>query len=813
MVAKPGAIQYSWNAGELEPGAAGRADIKQYYAAAKEMTNVEPRPQGGFRLLPRSRDIAYVRGGLEAVEPTSVVTDPGPFAGPATVIQLNFTAPETVILVDILNYFTSYPGNLVDNLQIQWLDGAAWQAYSPAFDVSNVTQNRRFAKTPGSPITTTSLRLQYLGGDTAGHTFSVAGIYVYRDAGLGPGTFGRQFAFNVSATDAYTLIVTPGNGDIFKGPAYVGSVSLPYSTQAQINELRRTQRLETLFLWHKDFPPYRIVRVTADSEWESEPVPFTNMPEVDYGGSYTKTNDIWRLNITWSEGDGSGIWVNTSVNGEDCEALYTADAAFTGFTAALAAAIHELPSVEDTGVVVSDLYGGATFHWFQIEFSGANAGKRFAMTARAQGGTGIVGASMTHQQFGDVGGEPLESASRGYASCGCFNEDRLWQGGFRSKPGAMLASVTAEYFDLNDEIESASSAVLINLDQDGADEIQHLVNSRFLTIFTSSAEYYVSTRPVSRQQPINIVNSSRYGSARYIPPVDQEGSLLYVNAARTIVYAATYSDMSQVIESQPVSLLASHLVQGVAAVGLQKSSISTAADRYWMARGIEGATAAILIRGQEVAAFVRWRTDGDVLDVSVDGLNRCSMIVLRTIGGVQRACYEILEDGLLLDQAFTQTFGAATTVVAGLQRLEGATVWAIADGFPDGPFVVAEGTITLHWPSTVVTVGRWTAPRAETLSPTRLVAERTQVKKPQRIAAVRGELNGTQSLAIAANGGPVEDVPLSAWGGATDLAGIAPKFGPFEKTGIRGFSNGGTVLFTQLRPGALDLRDITVEAK
>jgi hypothetical protein len=112
-----------------------------------------------------------------------------------------------------------------------------------------------------------------------------------------------------------------------------------------------------------------------------------------------------------------------------------------------------------------------------------------------------------------------------------------------------------------------------------------------------------------------------------------------------------------------------------------------------------------------------------------------------------------------------------------------------------------------------VTVGRWTPPRAETLSPTRLVAERTQVKKPQRIAAVRGELHGVQSLAIAANGGPVEDVPLAPWGGATDAAGNLPKFGPFEKTGIRGFSNGGTVLFTQLRPGALDLRDITVEAR
>jgi hypothetical protein len=457
---------------------------------------------------------------------------------------------------------------------------------------------------------------------------------------------------------------------------------------------------------------------------------------------------------------------------------------------------------------------------FAIIFSGeGNSGDRFAVSGRATVGT--MGVTCSHIQFGDVGGEPIQSASRGYPQCGVFQEDRLWQGAFRSKPGAMLASVTGEYFDQNIELQSAEGAILINIDQDGADEIQHMISTRFLTIFTSSSEYYISTRPISRNQPVNVVHSSSYGSARNITPAESEGSLLYVGQSRAIIYAAAYSDVSQVIESQPISLLASHLVQGVKAAAIQRSSLSTQADRYWMARDNGEASAGILIRGQDVAAFVRWKTDGFVSDVAVDGQNRVCMLVYRAISGQSVLCYEILEDGLYLDQARTVTVSApASNQVSGLSAyFEGAMVHAFADGYACGPFFVQGGVITLPFDvpaGSSVTIGRWTPPIVETLSPARLVAERTQVKRPIRVYAVRGELNGTQSLAIAANGGPIEDVSMVKLGEIIPPfvdKPVVPRTGPFEKTGMRGYSDAGTVKFTQLRPGAFDVRDITVEAR
>src|SRR4029077_2538126 len=126
--------------------------------------------------------------------------------------------------------------------------------------------------------------------------------------------------------------------------------------------------------------------------------------------------------------------------------------------------------------------------------------------------------------------------------------------------------------------------------------------------------------------------------------------------------------------------------------------------------------------------------------------------------------YEILEDGLYLDQARTIVMAADGNQVTGLAPyFERATVYAIADGYACGPFVVLGGAITLPFTAPAgssVTIGRWSPPIVETLQPARLVAERTQVKRPIRVYAVRGELNGTQSLAIGANGGPLEDVAM-----------------------------------------------------
>jgi hypothetical protein len=823
MVAKPGQIQYSFNAGELEPGAAGRADIKQYYSAAKTMTNAEPRPQGGFRVLPRSRQAGFVRNYF-TVAPGSLVVNSGPISVQTTIAQFSLAATSSIVAADIY-YWADISANSI--VQVQYFKNGAWNNWGAPMSASPTGRYRRLAVAPGDAlpnVTAVRMFMAYAPATGTNITFNVSYFQVFTDTGS-PASPAKLFPFTVSTTDAFMAIVSPVSIDIWKGALFVGATPPPF-TAAQIPDVKRTQRLETMLLWHRDVPTKRIIRQRPDSEWSLDDAPWTNVADVDYGGSYAKTNDVWTVTITGDTLDYAQF--SLSVNNEDTRsiALYPDGGGgvdLPRLAADVTSALEALAEV-DPGILVqmngwSFASGVPKYVIIAITFSGeGNSGERFAVSGR--GVVGGVNATCSHIVFGDVAGEPIQSASRGYAQCGVFHEDRLWQGGFRSKPGATLASVTAEYYDQNIELQSAAGAILINIDQDGADEIQHMIGSRFLTIFTGSSEYYVSTRPISRNQPVNIVHSSGYGSTRNITPVESEGSLLYVGRSRAIVYAAAYSDVSQVIESQPISLLASHLVQGVNAAAIQRSSVSTQADRYWMARDNGEASAAILIRGQDVAAFVRWKTDGFVADVSVDGQNRVCMLIYRYINGQSVLSYEILEDGLYLDQARTIVMAAAGNQITGLTPyFNGAMVHAIADGYACGPFFVTGGAITLPFDvpaGASVTIGRWSPPIVETLSPARLVADRTQLKRPVRVYAVRGELNGTQSLAIAANGGPIEDVSMVRLGEMIPPfvdKPIVPRTGPFEKTGMRGFSDAGTVTFTQLWPGAFDVRDITVEAR
>ena len=808
MVARPGSIQYNWNAGELDPAAAGRADIKQYYSGAKYMRNTEPRPQGGFRLLPRTRDCGDVRANL-IVQVGTYTPTLGPHSAAATIATMTYATPQAIAAVDITDLSANVA--LTDAVRVEYFDGAAWQAIAAALDVAVTARRRRVGFAPGTTVTTQQVRIRLILTPPSATTFVLGGMSVLIEGAAA--TVAREFAISISNEEAFMGVVTPGHIDIWKSGVYSGCAYLPY-TGAQITGLTRTARLETLLLWHPDVATQRIRRQGGDHEWAVDDAPWVNTAEVDYGGIYPITTDEWTLTVTSNAAPTGGL-ISMTVNGEDTTSVEIAGS-WTGFAADLKAAIEALPSV-GPGVNVTVIgTPTVTLAKWKIEFAGTdNEGTRYSVSAQLNPTTFTGAATMAHTRFGDKGGEAIISPARGYASCGVFFEDRLWQGAFKSKPGALLGSVNGEYFDLNIELQNPAGAVLLNLDQDGADKILHMTAGRFMAIFTSAAEYYISSRPVSRQATVNVVQSTRNGCAPTIAPVEQEMSLLYVGRSRNIIYAATYSDVSQVFESEPISLLASHLVAGVKAAALQKTNSATVANRYWMARDNGTVSVAVLIRGQEVAAFVRWETDGAVQDVAVDGQNIAYMIVQRTIAGQPRLIFERGEESLWVDQARDVAVIEGQQVITGLSRFEGATVWAVVDGYVDGPHLVTGGTITLGYATKAagtITVGRWTPPSVKPLPPPRLVAERTQLKRPMRIHTVRGEADGCTSLAIAANGGQPQDVAFVQFGDLADQP-VPPVFGPFTVSGLRGWSAEGDVEITQIRPGAFDVRDVTVESK
>jgi hypothetical protein len=690
MVARPGPYQFSCNSGELAPELAGNTGLKQYYAGLATALNIEPVPQGGFDLAPRSR------------------------------------------------YHASLPRTL----------------------------------------------------DAAGRPAI------------------KLLSFSVSRSESYVVALTPGQIDIFKAGVHCATLAAPYAV-ADIARVKFVQRVETMFLFHASYPTQRLLRHGNDATWTLGDAPFTNIPLVDYGGAYTDTIEQWDVYIQWTSGSSTtGVQFLLSVDGEETYPLLLASGTLE---ADMVAALEALPNV-DPGIAVTLVGSNPQAVAYEVDFSGGtNSGANFSLTGRMIANNNFSLQTWRHQR-GVKGGEAVFSPARGYAACGRFYQDRLVLGGFAAKTSAFGLSRTGEYFDLNIKIQNAAGGLLLNLDTDGDEGIVEIAQDKHLVLFTSEADYYVSDRAISAIAPPNSVRSGKFGCSYRVPVVEQESGLLYVNRNESMVMAATFDAVSESYVSSPISLLASHIVSGLGDAALQKSNVATNADRYFLVRDDGLMVTGLLIRNQDVIAFVRWQTEGQVRAVAVDGAGLVHIAVERLVGGVSQLFLETLEEGLLLDGAVDFAFANPATALTGLTMHEGAIVWAIADGYVEGPFTVAGGAVTLPNASRQITIGRWTAPIAKTLPLVRDVAPHTVLKRPARVHTVRLDLLNTTSLAIGANGRPAKDVPLYRAGQATDQP-LASYSGERAVTGLKGFTQEGQVVITQVRPGALQVRDITTEAR
>jgi hypothetical protein len=815
MVARPGPIQQSMNAGELSPDAHGRIDVKQYYSAAAAMRNVEAKPQGGFRLQPRSL-FRGKAGRLATRQATTTLGAPtGAITAGTVILTADLGANAALCGADITIQASAV---VADGVKLQVQDASlAWSDVSLVFDVGTASISRRFCLPPGAPVTGRRVRLIA----AASVTITAATITPLVETRT---LVARHFAFSFSVAQVYRHVVTAGHVDIWRDGVFVGAAANPY-TAPQIPDLKQVQRLASEIFWHQEVAPYEVRRQGSDHEWSSGSVAFMNIPEVDLGGTYSSVTEIWNIHFSWDSGKTATYLESfvVTINGEDTALFSPTRNVGAGYTSqtdwpvdipTLKGLIEALAAVAP-GIIITvarDAINGATL---AVEFAGSgNAGEQFVVTAKCVTNSGAAAANTSRTRRGKRGGEAIFSPSRGYPLTGKYFQNRLLMGGFQSKEGAWVESRTGEYFDLNAELETAASAIVLNLDVDGAERIVHFHEGRHLLIFSDSGHYFVSTAVHNRLQPMSVVKSSGVGAAQNIPIVETEQQILYVDKTRSRVMATNYSDVSQRYDEQPISLLASHLMVGLNGAALRRGNSDLDADRYYLTRDDGVLVVGGLLRNQDVTGFTRWETDGYVRSVAVDLTGTTTLLIERTVNGAQELFLEELTPTVFLDAAVTITQASSVTV-SGLAMHEGATVWAVADGYTEGPFTVTGGAITLPRAATSIIVGRWTAPRAplwRSLPLLRQIGERQVVRRPMRSHTARIWCNSVSSIAVGANGRPVRDQPL--WGAGDDADGPPVPFSGLLTVGaMRGFSDTGQLEITQVRPGWLDIRDVTQEAR
>ncbi len=614
-----------------------------------------------------------------------------------------------------------------------------------------------------------------------------------------PATASRLIPFDASIGTSFDLVLAGDNCQIWNATSISATITLP-GVGAFANDLTFAQRLDTLLLFHNELQSKR-VRYTQ-SGWLVDDLPYEELPNYDYGEAYTNgVPAAWRLEFVGLV-SGTTIFVLT-VSGIETQSIpYSSDMAT--LAAAINAAIADLPNVSPGFHV-----GAPETDKILITFSGSgNEGDGWAVSGRIVNKSDAAVLSV-RQTAGVSPGEPVISGARGWPQCGCFYQQRLIVGGFRSLPNAWMASRQADYFNYDNRFTEASGPFLVPMDIAGGERIEAVVSSLNLQIFTTQAEYWIAERALSKTEAPNHVQASRNGIKRGVPVAENEGASLWCHSNGSTLGELRYTDQEGNYIATNISLLAPHLLQDVSDMAVRRATASMDGNVGCILLEDGNARLVTLLREQEVTAFARMTADGNFKAVSRNGRNELSFIMDH---GGQRTL-ERMENGLLLDEAIDFTFGSPTSAISGLTRFNGREVWAIGDRNVFGPFTVAAGVIVLPVAVSFATVGTWRPPVVSTLPPPREVGPNTVLKRKARIHTVHISVLDTTSLAISTNGGPLHDVDLYRWGVSADVAELDQGVTKSIKiSGLRGYSDAPFLTISQKRPGRLNIRAITVEA-
>jgi hypothetical protein len=454
----------------------------------------------------------------------------------------------------------------------------------------------------------------------------------------------RLVAFEFNTEQTYLLVLTGGLLQVFLGDAEVASLTGPW-TEAMLPQLSYTQSADTLLLLHPDMLPQRITR-TSHTAWTIAPWDFSEAPFHRFAASST-------VAIAASAATGS--------------VTLTASAAF---------------------------------------FQPAHVGVRFRIGTRKVTVTAVAGpTSATATVDGTLDAieatrdweEAAFSALHGWPVSACFHQDRLVLGGSRDLPNRLWLSRTGDLgnFDLGTGLDDEGIEFALVGDQVNA--IRAVFSGRHLQVFTSGAEWMVTGDPLTPSS-IQLHRQTRVGSPvdRVIPPVDVDGSTIFIARSGRAVHEFAYTEVQQAYQANDLALVARHLVDRPVSMAYDQTA------RLLHVVMADGSLATLtLYRAESVTAWTRQETAGGFRALAeLEGAVFC---VVERRGG--RFVLEHFDATAPFDATLGGTAATPRDLWAGLDHLEGEEVGVLADGAPRGSFAVDQGAVVLDPPASAVEAG------------------------------------------------------------------------------------------------------------
>lgn len=706
-MAKTRFIQSSFVSGELSPLLKGRVDVNQYYQATETADNVVIVPQGGLRRRPGTEFIGEQVGGLD--EQTGTPTMPEGGSGlnindgsdvtntttgaigttnPFVVAKYDITTAQTVQFVDLRRIKLS--SGTSDDFKIQYSDDDV--TYTTIADVPLLgTEEQDFRLRVDHSAR--YWRLARIGStDLSTATLTLAGFNLQKPNGVL--TRARLEDFSIEDDRHYLLEFTQENLRIYRTPdTYAADVKLEIGLP---DEIRVAQIENVMIIVQENLPPKRLINLGADDEWVLDDVPFTNVPQYDYDDddSPTPTSEIQVMTLGHS---GSGQWKRGDRFEIDIEGVLSKSISYAGDSNAdeqsatvfnIQKNLQEMPVFGETGVSVART-GSLEY---TITVSGESAKDFELFSAYVTEGSADHEIDFSKTQSGSPRKENVWSTTRGWPRSVCFYEGRLVFGGTKSKPQSILMSKTGSFFDFDIDDGDDDEAIFATISSRKLTDIIDVYPGRNLQIFTSGAEFAVTSKPVTPSN-ISISPQTAHGASN-IEVQDVDGSTIFVDRHGKSLLSFLYSFNEDAYATDDRSVLASHLINQPVDMALLAGTASDDANWLFIVNTDGSATVLNTLRSQDINGFTQWNTSGDIKNVCVVD-DELYMVVLRDIDGTDTRFVERWDFGHLLDCSIKATRTGSD--VTGLAHLNGEEVQVRVDteGYVLNARTVASNKITL----------------------------------------------------------------------------------------------------------------------
>ena len=210
----------------------------------------------------------------------------------------------------------------------------------------------------------------------------------------------------------------------------------------------------------------------------------------------------------------------------------------------------------------------------------------------------------------------------------------------------------------------------------------------------------------------------------------------------------------------------------------------------------------MLNRPQQIVAASTFSTDGDFIDVAVDG-DTIYCIVKRTIGGSAKYYIETFDDDRTTDASIQYHANPvapdqaipSNTTAGSLSHLEGETVDIVRDDIVDASGTVSSGNVTLGAvPTSYAEVGLNFTPTVVTQPFEPRLSSGSSQSTRRRVLEITPILDNTQNLTLQGKEVNLQSLPLSG-------TGSVPTFtGPKKQMGFLGYSRDAKITISQSKP-------------